>query len=651
MTIDIETTSAATISSGSIIDVPLNRLKKSPRNARKVAHGDAAIEALAASIAAKGMLQMLVVEPEFDPAGDFTGSYLVTIGEGRRLAQVLRVKRREIRKTELIRVRVDTINDPHEISLDENVTRTGMHPADQFEAFRDLAERLGYGAEEIAARFGVSASVVRQRLRLGAVSPVLMAVYRAGDLTLDQLMAFAVSEDHARQGQVYEGLSWNKSASMIRQAMTERHVRAGDRRARFVGVEAYAEAGGTILRDLFTEDGGGWFENVALLDRLTSEKLTGLAAEVQATEGWAWAEAAIDYPHASGLRRVYPHPVERSEDDTATIAALSEEHDALIAGCVDEEDVPQEVEVRLAEIEAALAAFGEDFAFTPEEIAGGGVFLVLGQDGQVRIERGFVRPQDQAQELAGNPGNDEDAVQTEDGDAVAEPTSNEDQEEGDVLTPLSERLIADLTAHRAAGLADRLAQEPDIALCTVIHALALRAFYQGEAAATCLEIRTVLTFLPTHAPGIEDSMAGRSIRERHDTWARQMPARIGDAWAFVVELDLDSRMSLLAHCASLSVNAVQTWERRPQVQAHADALAQAVSLDMTAYWSATSASYLGRVTKARIVEAVSEGVSPEAAERIKPLKKGEMADEAEKLLAGTDWLPVLLRKPETVSDR
>ena len=648
MTIDTQTPTI-TVTTGDVIDVALNRLKKSPRNARKMPHGEAAIEALAGSIAAKGMLQMPVVEPEFDPAGEFTGSYLVTIGEGRRLAQLLRVKRKEIKKTEAVRCRVDTTNDPHEISLDENVTRTGMHPADQFEAFRDLAERKGYGAEEIAARFGVSAAIVRQRLRLGAVSPVLMAIYREGDLTLDQLMAFAVSEDHARQEQVYEGLSWNKSASMIRQAMTERHVRASDRRARFVGAEAYAEAGGTILRDLFTEDGGGWFEDVALLDRLTSDKLASLATEVQTREGWAWVEAAIDYPHASALRRVYPHPVERSEDDTATILALSEEHDALIEGCVDDEEVPQAVEARLAEIETALAAFGEDFAFTPEEIAGGGVFLFLGQDGQVRTERGFIRPREEAPKWVEDGDGGEDTIQTEDGDAPTEPSSSEDQEEDNILAPLSERLIADLTAHRTAGLADRLAQDPDVALCAVIHALVLRAFYQGEAVATCLEVRTVLTFLPAHAPGIEDSVAGRTIAERHDTWARQIPGEIGDVWAFVVGLDLDSRMSLLAHCASLSVNAVQTWERRPRVRDHVDALAQAVSLDMTDYWSATTASYLGRVTKARIAEAVSEGVSPEAAERIKPLNKGGMADEAEQLLAGTGWLPLLLRKPEPAS--
>jgi len=641
MTIAIQTS----IETGSVIDVPLGKLKKSPSNARKTPHGEAAIEALAASIAAKGLLQMPVVEPEYDPAGELTGSYLVTIGEGRRLAQLLRVKRKEIRKTELVRCRVDTTNDPHEISLDENVTRTGMHPADQFEAFRDLAERLGWGAEEIAARFGVSPAIVRQRLRLGAVSPKLMAVYRAGDLTLDQLMAFAVCEDHARQDQVFEALSWNRSPHSIRQALTERHARASDRRARFVGIEAYTETGGTFLRDLFTEDGGGWLEDVALLDRLTAGKLEGLAVDLCAREGWRWVEAAVDYPHANGLRRVYPRSVERSEADRATIAALSEEHDALIVGGVDDEGFPAEVEARLAAIEVALAAFGEDFAFDPEDVARAGAFMGLGQDGQVRIERGFIRPEDEAPEPVEESEEDE-AVQTEDGEPAPATPGDDDPDEGDVLASLSERLIADLTAHRTAALADRLAQDPDVALCAVIHALVLRSFYPGEAMATCLEVRTVLTFLPTHAPGIEESVAGSSIRDRHDTWVRQMPANIGDVWSFVVGLDLDSRMSLLAHCASLSVNAVQTWERRPRVRAHADALAEAVYLDMTAYWSPTTASYLGRVTKARIAQAVSEGVSPDAAERIKSLKKGEMADAAEQLLIGTGWLPTPLRKPE-----
>ena len=150
-------TGAETVSvaaNGETVLIPLNKLKKSPRNARKTPHSEAEIEAYAASIAAKGILQNLVVEPELDAEKKPTGFYLVTIGEGRRLAQLLRVKRKQIKKTEGIRCVIDTANDPFEISLDENVTRTAMHPADQFEAFRELAEHRGWGAEEIAAQLG-----------------------------------------------------------------------------------------------------------------------------------------------------------------------------------------------------------------------------------------------------------------------------------------------------------------------------------------------------------------------------------------------------------------------------------------------------------------------------------------------------------------
>jgi ParB family chromosome partitioning protein len=242
-----------TVANGEIAFIPLNKLKKSPRNARKTPHSEADIEAYAASIAAKGILQNLVVEPELDANGEPIGFYFVTIGEGRRLAQLLRAKRKQIKRTEPIRCVIDTANDPFEISLDENVTRENLHSADQFETFRELAEHRGWGAEEIAARFGVTAHLVKQRLRLGAVSPNPMQVYRDGSLTLDQLMAFAITEDYARQEQVHANLSYNRDPSFIRRDLMKTHIPTTDRRAIFVGAEAYMEAGGNIVRDLFTE--------------------------------------------------------------------------------------------------------------------------------------------------------------------------------------------------------------------------------------------------------------------------------------------------------------------------------------------------------------------------------------------------------------
>jgi ParB family chromosome partitioning protein len=633
-------TAETAIEHGVILDIPLNKLKASPRNARRTPHGDAAIEALAASIAVKGVLQAPVVEPETDEAGAPTGAYLVTIGEGRRLALRLLAKRKRIKKTEPVRCVVDTAHDPHEISLDENVTRSAMHPADEFEAFKALAEERGLGAEEIGARFGVSAHVVRQRLRLGAVSPKLMKTYRGGDLTLDQLMAFAVSEDHERQEQVFEQLSWNRSAPLIRRAMTEAKVPASDRRAVFVA-EAYAEAGGRVLRDLFTEDGGGWLEDVALLERLAAEKLEALAREVRAQEGWKWAEAYIDYPHAHGFSRVYPHAVERSAQDKAAIAALGEEYDALLVEWDGAEDLPPEVEARFSEIDAALQAYGDGTAFGADDLARGGVFVVLDHSGQPRLERGLIRPQDAKPAPQVEPAAEGDA----DGDVGGGVVAECEEPEGDPAAPLPDRLVMDLTAHRTMALRNALASDPATALAAVVHSLALFAFYSVYDRPTCVEIGAKSASLEAMAPGIADSIAGRQIADRHEAWAVRLPKAAADLWTFVSALPGDDLLALLAHLTGLTINAVANpMDRRPGALAHADVLAETLELDMTAYWSATASSYLGRVTKAKIAEAVAEGVSVGAADRIADLKKTQMVETAEHLLSGRGWLPKPLRR-------
>ena len=618
-------------------------LKKSPRNARKTPHTLEAIRALAGSIAAKTLIHFPTVEPETDAAGEPTGCYLVTIGEGRRLALNLLAQRGTIERDEPVRCVVNAAHDPFEISLDENVTRNDMHPADQFEAFQQMAQDQGRCAEEIAARFGVSANVVRQRMRLGAVSPRLMALYREEALSLDQLMAFAVSEDHARQEQVLEGLTWNKSPAVIRRAMTELKVAADDRRAIFVGAEAYALAGGTILRDLFTQDDGGWFEDVGLLDRLTAEKLDAAALDLK-TEGWKWVETHLDFPHAHGLARVYPRKVERPAEDEAAIAALAAEYDTLTETWAQVEDLPPDVEARLQEIDAALEAWGDGTAYDRDDIARGGVFVVLAYDGRLRIERGFIRPEDARRaepEEDDETGGGADSGAEPDDRRTNEPADDDDEPDG--LTPLSDRLVADLTAHRTAGLRDALAVDPDAALLAVIHALVVKTFYSMAGPASCLDIRLASASLGRHAEGIEDGAVSRRIGERHAAWAGQLPEGPGDLWAFLVGLDGDSRQSLMAHCASLTVDAVRHWERRPLALAHADALATMLGLDMAASWTPTVRGYLGRVTKARILEAVAEGVSAEAAERLADLKKPDMAEEAERLLAGSGWLPPLLR--------
>ncbi|WP_191555425.1 ParB/RepB/Spo0J family partition protein [Brevundimonas aurantiaca] len=627
---------------GAEVIVPLNQLKASPKNARKTPHSPATIEAFAASIKAKGVLQPPVVEVERDGEGVPTGNYLVTIGEGRRQGLRLLAKRKAIKRTHPVRCIVDAENDAHEISLDENMTREAMHPADQFEAFQRLAEERGYGAEEIGARFGVSAHVVRQRLRLGAAAPELMAAYRAGALALDQLMAFCVSEDQNRQRQVFEQLGEYRPVHAIRRAMTEAKVAVGDRRVRFVGVEAYEAAGGGILRDLFTEDGGGWLEDVVLLDRLVGEKLTGLADEARGREGWKWAEAALEYPDLSAFGRVYPVAVERSEADAAEIAALSEEYDGIVSEAGDDGLSP-EADARLEEIDKALQAFGPDFAYAPEARARAGVMVMLGHDGLARFERGLVRAEDVPADPP-SPWSEEEAA--DDGaDGGAQAGADAPHEGG---AALSDRLLIDLTAHRTMGLRDAVQADVNAALATVVHALVLQVFYPGYGVWTPLQLRLTTTGLERLAPGWTTCPAGRRVRDRCEAWGARLPERPQDLWGVVAALAPSDQLDLMACCAGVGLYAVRDpHDRRPGALAQAETLATAVGLDMTGTWSATAASYFTRVAKPKVLEAVTEAAGAQEAGRIAGFKKADMAEAAERLVEGKGWLPAPLR---TVSD-
>ena len=428
----------------------------------------------------------------------------------------------------------------------------------------------------------------------------------------------------------------------------------------FVGAEAYTEAGGVILRDLFTEDRGGFYEDATLLDRLVIEKLEGVAECVKAEEGWKWALVHIDYPHGNGLRRTYPHPVALSAEDEAAYAAAQGEYDALTEQYDSAEELPEDVDQRFGELESEIERIDAlRHAYDADEIARGGVFVILSHDGEARIERGFIRAEDEVPETEGDAdvdgGSVVDGVRVnrdgeiiEGGDRDADgntiPVSEaEDEDAGDAGKPLSDLLVRDLTSHRTLGLRLALGEQPDMALIAVTHALAAQTFYRGVDA-TCLEIRPTSSVLASHADGIEDTAAGKALADRHAGWAADMPRDVADLWGFIAGLDHASVMALFAHCASLTVNAVkQPWERKPHAHATADRLATAVALDMTAHWTPTMRTYLGRVTKAHILAAVREAVSDAVAERIAGLKKTEMADAAEQLLAGTGWLPTALR--------
>ncbi|CAO3432364.1 putative plasmid stabilization protein [Azospirillum argentinense] len=263
-------------------DIPFNKLVLSQANVRKVKAG-VSIEELAEDIARRTLLHSLAVRPVLDAEGAETGVFEVPVGGRRFRALELLVKQKRMSKTQPVLCVVRTAGLAEEDSLAENVQRAPLHPLDQFRAFQTLRE-AGLGEEEIAARFFVAPGVVKQRLKLAAVAPALLDAYAEDRMTLEQLMAFTVSGDHARQEQVWEALSraYSREPYQIRRLLTEGAVRASDKRALFVGVEAYEAAGGAVMRDLFQHDDGGWLQDPALLDRLVAEKLEAEAAAVRA---------------------------------------------------------------------------------------------------------------------------------------------------------------------------------------------------------------------------------------------------------------------------------------------------------------------------------------------------------------------------------
>ncbi len=608
-----------------IQEIPLSKLIASSANVRRTGRSNS-IGELAASIEAHGLLQNLTVRPVLN--GKKKPEAFEVIAGGRRLAALkVLAKRKSLPANAVIPCHILVEGIAEEISLAENALQCPMHPADQYEAFAKLHDEHGMSAEDIAARFGVTPAVVKQRLKLGAVSPKLMKVYRSGDLNLDQLTAFAITDDHKKQERVWSELpSFKRDREDILHALSEGQVRSDDRRAVFVGAKAYEAAGGMIVRDLFDAEGGGFFADAELLNRLAREKLQGFADTVSA-EGWKLVVTEPEFDHGMmvEMRRIYPEAVKLSKNERKQLRKLQTRYDAL-CGKYDSEDMPEKIAAQCERLERAIEALDKQ-AFGVTDFAVAGAIVTLSHDGEVRVERGLVRSEDEPNKKS----NKADKKNTQ-------------GEQADGKAALSERLVADLTAHRTAGLRNELAQNSGMAIIAAVHALAAATFFSGSGDVSCLQITPRSVSLATHAQGVEEGPASRQIAERHEAWAKRLPREPATLWNFIHGLSDSERLCLLAHCVSLTVNAVHaSGHRSTEASDHADILARGLALDMTAYWQPTAENYFGRVAKERIIEAVHEGVTEAAAKNIAGMKKQPMAETAAKLLAGKGWLPALLR--------
>lgn len=460
-------------------DIPLDRLVLSQSNVRCI-KSRVLVEELAEDIAPRGPLQRLNVRPVLDETSVETGKFEIP-AEGRRFQTLsLLVKQKRLAKAAPIPC---TVRDAattilaEDDTLAKNMQRVALHPLDEFRAFTALREQ-GLGNEAIAAAFFVTPQIVRQRLKLTLVALSLLEVYAEDSMTLEQLMAFSVTNDAARQVQVWEAIkgSWNKEPYSIRRILTETSVRASDRRAIFVGLEAYETAGGTVARDLFQGDDGGWLEDVALLERLVGEKLKA-EAHALVHEGWKWIEVAADLPYGFGygLRRLSGETAPMLEAEAAEHVRLLAEYRALDAQWSEADEIPDDIDVRLGEQADAMEILETRWViFDPMVIARAGVFVTFDRDGKLVIHRGFMRPEDEALvETAVNVGGSVDLDETngQGGEnavsgmgrglgAAISSSGTVITSAGQPLATLPEQLVMELTAHRTLALREALSRLP-----------------------------------------------------------------------------------------------------------------------------------------------------------------------------------------------
>lgn len=612
--------------------LPLSRLVPSKRNVRKT-NGGQTIDQLVASIASHGLLQNLSVVP-LETDGAPTGKYAVVAG-GRRLAALKALARaKAIPGNHPVPCVIKTVAEAQETSLAENIVREAMHPADEMEAFRDLINE-GSSIEDVAVRFGVAPIYVQRRLKLANVSPVLVELYRKGEISADHMKAFSVSDSHEAQETAWKDApSYRRDPASIRAALSSGDVDPGrDRRARFVGLDAYRAAGGTQRQDLFAAPEDATWTDAALVERLAVEKLETIAATVRG-EGWAWVEArcSIPYEDRSCCSRVYPVRVPLCETDRAELDALESAFDELA-------EQPGADEAEVIALREKIQAIEDRADQWPAEILGtAGVFISLDYDGALLVERGYVRPEDRHGARSSNEGQGDS--RDANADEIASP--------GGTRKPISDRLMTNLTAHRTMALRAALMMRPDIALVSIVHNLMGGIFYgSGYGRPSALEIRIEQSErgCASKAECIEGSTAQKALSDRQGWWRLRIPATQDAAWGWLLEQSQETLLDLLAYCTAETVNAV----RHPHTTLFDERLvacndlASALQLDMADWWAPTKESYLGSVSKSTILEAVREGVSQDAAENLAGLKKAALVEEAERRLAGSRWLPGPLR--------
>jgi ParB family chromosome partitioning protein len=630
--------------------VPFNKLVLSPTYQARPENPAAPLPLieLAASIEAAGLLHNLIV------VRGARGVHEVCAGGRRLRAMALLVDQGRWAENQPVPVLVVPAEQALMASLIENVEREALNPADEFAAFARLIDG-GRSVEDVAAAFGVTPQVVKRRLKLAAVSPALLTLFREGGIGLDCLMVLASIDDPARQEQLWQQLpEWNRGADQLRRLLTRGEVESDrDGVAIFVTVAAYEAAGGPVRRDLFSDDGKAYLQDAALLERLALDKLQQPARAV-AAEGWKWVDLRARYVYEDYVRHGEVRRARRglSADEAVRHAQLEAELEALHTRMeAMEDDDGDENEYAALEadderLQAELNTIDEALAVFPADLmAQAGCVVFVGARGAVEVKRGLVRPEDRDAVVQA-------ARQAPSGESTTG-TALVSLPKGGARAVHSEKLMRSLTAHRVAAIQAEMLLRPDVALAALTAHLAAKLLkegfhrYRGGDDALTVSASETHEGLRRESADMIEAEAWKQMEQTRIEWTTRLPADGTALLPWLLAQERSTVVELLTFLVAASVTGVDGTERERQ---STDALAQALGLDMRRWWKASAASYFNHVSKATTLAAVTEAAGANAAAPLAGLKKDGVTAGAEQALAATGWLPRCLRTPPQRSE-
>ena len=625
-------------------DIPLNKLTSSPRNVRR--HSDVAADAeLKASIAARGLLQNLIVRPAAK------GRFEVEAGERRRRAMVALAESKQLGRDHPVTCLVldDADAGARETSLAENFHRLAMNPADEAQAFAALVE-AGASTDDVARRFGLTVRFVEGRMRLATLAPVVFEALATGAITLDIAKAYGATSDSAEQARVFEQTgngSYAPNADSIRRMVLSGTVRGNDPRARLIGREAYLAAGGRIERELFDDQDSEAWADVALLEQLAQARMEEQAQALAATEGLAWVkptlEAYVSHDLAESLLRLPASPAPLSEAELARLDELDAAYDEHAAILEDEDSDEAAVAAAEAAVEAtereAQALRSRPPVIDPELKREAGMILTLGRDGV---------PVLQPQYFAERRGQDLDDV----GGIEVVSSTGSDKPRRAVL---SRRLVDELAMQRRDVLALHVASDPALALDLLVFGLADAATHDWHSRAATT-IRGGAPAGPIAGFEATDAAATAALAEFRggldESWREG--ANVGARFDRFRALDEEARAAWLGFVVGRSLEASLNVAGERAIPFH-DHLGCLIGIDMAAWWRPSAANYFDRVSKQVTLGAIGEAGGPELAARFAAAKKGDLAASAERIFAGSfiteaavkeralNWIPAAMR--------